>query len=104
MPLPPDPIALTALTADEIAKRICIVRGQRVLLDSDLAHLYGVRTKAINQAFARNPDRFPGDFAFTLVPKELGNLRSQTVTSSWGGRRYLPIAFTEQGVAMLSSV
>lgn len=92
------------LAAAEIAARIRVVRGQRILLDQDLARLYGVPTKAINQAVARNPDRFPDDFAFVLVPEEVAYLRSQSVTSSWGGRRYPPLAFTEQGVAMLSSV
>ncbi len=92
------------LAPDQIATAIRIVRGQRVLLDEDLGRLYGVPTKAINQAVARNPDRFPGDFAFSLQPQEVGNLKSQTVTSSWGGRRKPALAFTEQGVAMLSSV
>jgi hypothetical protein len=92
------------LTVESIGGHICTVRGQRVLLDADLARLYGVPTKAIKQAVARNPDRFPRDFAFPLAITEVANLRSQTVTSSWGGRRYGALAFTEQGVAMLSSV
>jgi hypothetical protein len=84
---------------------IFVVRGQRVLLDADLAALYGVETKALNQALRRNSARFPDDFAFRLEAEELSNLRSQSVTSSvHGGRRYEPWAFTEQGVAMLSSV
>jgi hypothetical protein len=67
--------------------------------------LYGVQPKALNQAVRRNPDRFPGDFMFQLTDEEVANLRSRSVTSrSWGGRRYLPYAFTEQGVAMLSTV
>jgi hypothetical protein len=74
------------------------------MLDSDLAELYGVATKVLIQAVKRNIDRFPDDFMFQLTKQELGNLRSQFVTSSWGGRRYPPYAFTEQGVAMLSSV
>ena len=75
-----------------------------MLLDADLATLYGVETKVLLQAVRRNPDRFPKDFMFQLADQELAALRSQTVTSSWGGRRYAPYAFTEQGVAMLSSV
>ncbi|MFY9346026.1 MAG: ORF6N domain-containing protein [Planctomycetota bacterium] len=94
----------SALAPDEIAARIRVLRGQRVLLDEDLARLYEVPTKAINQAVARNPERFPADFAFPLARKEVANLKSQFVTSSWGGRRKLPLAFTEQGIAMLSSV
>lgn len=90
--------------ADRIEAHIREVRGQRCLLDEDLARLYGVPTRAINQAVARNPDRFPPDFAFLLTQQELANLRSQSVISSWGGRRRLPVAFTEHGVAMLSSV
>jgi hypothetical protein len=83
------------------------------MLDSHLAELYGVPAKVLNQAVKRNIERFPGDFMFQLTHKEtqdlrshfgISNLRSQTVTSSWGGRRYRPYAFTEQGVAMLSSV
>jgi len=75
------------------------------MLDSDLAMLYGVSTKALNQAFRRNKQRFPSDFAFQLSKEEFHHLRSQIVTSSLhGGRRYHPYAFTEQGVAMLSSV
>ena len=92
------------LTPEAIASCIRIVRGHRVLLDEDLARLYGVPTKAINQAVARNPERFPPDFVLRLVKTEVTNLRSQFVTSSWGGRRYSAVAFTEQGVAMLSSV
>ena len=74
------------------------------MLDKDLAELYGVKTKVFVQAVKRNIDRFPDDFMFQLTKEEFENLRSQFVTSSWGGRRYLPYAFTEQGVAMLSSV
>lgn len=78
--------------------------GQKVLLDADLAELYGVETKVLLQAVKRNRERFPEDFMFQLTAEEFGNLRSQFVTSSWGGRRYAPYVFTEQGVAMLSSV
>lgn len=86
--------------------RILVLRGEKVLLDSDLATLYGVETRALNQAVQRNIERFPSDFMFQLEEKELELLRSQTVTSKpgRGGRRTLPYAFTEQGVAMLSSV
>src|SRR5436190_22664268 len=84
---------------------ILAIRGQKVLLDADLAPMYGVTVKALNQAVKRNLTRFPADFMFELTADEVSNLRSQFVTSSsWGGRRYLPRAFTEQGVAMLSSV
>jgi hypothetical protein len=74
------------------------------MLDSDLAEMYGVATKVLIQAVKRNGDRFPEDFMFQLSSEEFDRLRSQFVTSSWGGRRYPPYAFTEQGVAMLSSV
>lgn len=94
-------------TADDIAQRIMILRGHKVMLDADLAELYGVETKALNQAVRRNAERFPADFMFQLSDVELKDLRSQSVTSNGeprGGRRYLPYAFTEEGVAMLSSV
>ena len=74
------------------------------MLDRDLAALYGVETKALKLAVRRNNKKFPVDFMFSLSNQEVKNLRSQIVTSSWGGSRYLPMAFTEQGVAMLSSV
>jgi len=83
------------------------VRGERVLFDADLATLYGVETRTLNQAVARNRERFPLDFMFRVTAEEWTILRSQIVISSssgWGGVRYLPYAFTEQGVAMLSSV
>jgi hypothetical protein len=92
------------LSPDAIGARIRIVRGQRVLLDEDLGTLYGVPTGAINQAVARNPDRFPSDFAFPLTRQELVILKSQSVISSWGGRRAAVKVLTEQGIAMLSSV
>lgn len=88
-----------------IDRAILQVRGQRVLLDEDLARLYGVPTKRLNEAVKRNRRRFPADFMFRLSAKEAAALRSQSATSNArGGRRYLPQAFTEQGVAMLSSV
>lgn len=106
--------------AECLAQLVFLVRGEKVMFDVDLARLYGVSTKALNQAVSRNKERFPVDFAFRLSSSEWknlryqlgttypiapGNLRSQIVTSSLhGGRRHLPYAFTEQGVAMLSSV
>jgi len=89
---------------ERIEKRVLLLRGHKVMLDADLAELYGVRTKVLIQAVKRNLDRFPEDFMFCLTNQEVTFLRSQFVTSSWGGRRYLPYAFTEHGVAMLSSV
>ena len=91
-------------SARSIANRILLMRGARVILDHDLAELYNVETKALKRAVKRNAARFPADFMFELTKSEFHNLRSQIDTSSWGGRRYLPYAFTEQGVAMLSSV
>jgi hypothetical protein len=87
-----------------IQKKIYEIRGHKVMLDKDLAILYGIPTKSLNLAVKRNIDRFPGDFMFQLTQDEFDNLRFQFETSSWGGRRYLPNAFTELGVAMLSSV
>ena len=92
---------------DGIANAILSLRGQKVLLDATLAALYGVTTKAVNQAVRRNRERFPADFMFQLTAAENTKLRSQSVTSSprrHGGRRTRPYAFTEQGVAMLSTV
>lgn len=95
----------SALALAPIEKKIFLLRGQKVMLDFDLAELYGVSTKALMQAVRRNGERFPEDFMFTLSNQEVSILRSQIVTSSsWGGRRYTPRVFTEQGVAMLSSV
>ena len=87
-----------------IESKIFLARGEKVMLDSDLASLYGVETKVLNQAVKRNMDRFPGDFMFQLNKEEFLNLRSQFVTSSWGGSRTNPYAFTEHGVLMLSSI
>jgi hypothetical protein len=100
---------ITALVpAERIERAICFVRGEKVMIDSDLARLYGVPTKVLVQAVKRNASRFPPDFMLELTVQEVDALRSQIVTSnklpSRGGRRYLPRAFTEQGVAMLSSV
>lgn len=80
------------------------IRGLKIILDRDLAQLYSVETKQLKRAVRRNISRFPEDFMFELSPEELENLRRQIDTSSWGGTRYPPMAFTEQGVAMLSSV
>ncbi len=87
-----------------IMSKIYFIREQKVMLDKDLAELYGVETKALKQQVKRNIERFPFDFMFELSQEEFANLRSQIVTSSWGGTRYPPMVFTEQGVAMLSSV
>ncbi len=89
---------------DIIEKKIFLIRGLNVMLDKDLAELYGVKTKSLNLAVKRNIDRFPNDFMFQLTKEEFANLRFQFETSRWGGIRYLPYVFTEQGVAMLSSV
>ena len=89
---------------ERIQQCIYLVRKHKVMLDRDLAQLYGVETKVLNRAVSRNIDRFPEDFMFQLDRDEFENLRCHFGTSSWGGRRYRPRAFTEQGVAMLSSV
>ena len=87
-----------------IRSKIYEIRGQKVMIDRDLAELYGVETRALNQAVKRNSDRFPEDFMFQLTKEEFENWKSQIVISSWGGVRKMPYAFTELGVAMLSSV
>lgn len=89
---------------EEIRNRIYTIRGKQVMLDKDLAELYGVEVKRLNEAVKRNSKRFPEDFMFQLDNEEWEILKSQFATSSWGGARKLPYAFTEQGVAMLSSV
>ena len=96
----------TIVPMEVVKSRIYLIRGQKVLLDSELASLYGVTTANLNKAVKRNLERFPADFMFQLSDVEMGNLIFQTGTSSsrHGGRRKLPYAFTEQGVAMLSSV
>ena len=95
-----------SLIPSELVERsILVIRGENVLLDADLAEMYGVETRALTQAVKRNLDRFPDDFMFQLTPEEFDQLRQHYGASSqWGGRRYAPYAFTEQGVAMLSSV
>jgi hypothetical protein len=92
------------IPAERIERRILLLRGEKVILDRDLAVLYGVSTRNLNKAVSRNLDRFPEDFMIQLDYQELRNLKFQFGTSSWGGTRKLPRAFTEQGVAMLSSV
>lgn len=95
----------SVISAETIERKIYLIRGQKVMLDSDLAELYGVSTKILIQAVKRNVRRFPVDFMFQLNNQEVAGLRSQIVTSKIGrgGRRYQPYVFTEQGVAMLSS-
>ena len=103
----PRPTTNALIPTALISRKIYFFRGTRVMLDSDLAHLYCVTTKNLNKAVKRNTDRFPSDFMFQLKPKETENLRFQSGTSSLaihGGRRYRPYAFTEHGVAMLSSI
>ena len=92
------------LPDETIIDKIYIIREKKVMIDRDLAELYGVDTRVLNQAVKRNLKRFPDDFMFQLTDEEFRNLRSQIVTSSWGGSRFRPMVFTEQGVAMLSSV
>ena len=90
---------------EAIAAGILLLRGQKVILDADLARLYGVETRVFNQAVRRNEGRFPPDFMFQLTEEEFRNLRSQNVISSqWGGRRYPPYAFTEHGAVMAATI
>lgn len=93
-----------SVTGSAILSRIMVLRNQKVILDEDLADLYETETKYLKRQVKRNLDRFPADFMFELNLTEQRNLRSQFGTSSWGGSRYTPMAFTEQGVAMLSSI
>ena len=113
-----DIVPVGATSLDYIKDRIFEIRGQRVMLDRDLAELYGVETRRLNEAVKRNINRFPDDFMFqlnrqeflTLIPRDISDaeqdtiLMSQNATSSWGGTRKMPFVFTEYGVAMLSSV
>jgi hypothetical protein len=92
------------IPTEVIEHRILLIRGEKVMLDKDLASLYAVETRDLNKAVQRNRDRFPADFMFQLTKEERQNLMFQFGTSSWGGTRKLPNVFTEQGVAMLSSV
>ncbi len=97
---------IVMIPVELVMNKIYLIRGKKVMLDRDLAALYGVATKVLNQAVRRNVGRFPDDFMFEMTTEELERLRSQIVTSKpgRGGTRYLPMAFTEHGVAMLSSV
>ena len=96
---------LQLLVAEQkVLNKTYAIRGEKVMLDKDLSAMYGVETKQLKRQVKRNIDRFPKDFMFTLTRKEFENLRSQIGTSSWGGVRYMPMAFTEQGVAMLSGI
>jgi len=92
------------ISVEVVAAKILEIRGKRVMLDKDLAQLYGVDTRNLNKAVKRNIERFPEDFMYQLTQEEVTNLMFQNGTSSWGGTRKLPYVFTEQGVAMLSSV
>ena len=96
--------ALSVIPQDYIASKIYYIRGQKVMLDSDLAELYEIPTGRLNEAVKRNSDRFPEDFMFQLNDEEFENLKSQIATSSWGGRRTAPYAFTEHGTLMLSGI
>jgi ORF6N domain len=92
------------LPLEAITQRIVVLREQKVLIDADLAQLYGVETRRLNEQVRRNRERFPEDFIFELSPEEFANLKSQFATSSWGGRRKLPFAFTEHGAIMAATV
>jgi hypothetical protein len=92
------------ITDELVISKIYQLRGHKVMLDEDLAELYQVETRRLNEGVKRNSDRFPADFMFQLTSDEFENLKSQFATSRWGGRRKLPFAFTEHGVLMLSSV
>jgi ORF6N domain len=97
-------VNISPVLDEKVINKIYLLRDKKVMLDFDLAALYDVETKQLKRQVKRNLRRFPKDFMFELTTKELENLRSQIGTSSWGGTRYLPMAFTEQGVSMLSSV
>ena len=92
------------LPDEAVISKIYLIRGEKVMVDSDLAELFGVETRRLNEQVKRNIERFPEDFMFQLTEAEFANLKSQIATSSWGGRRTLPYVFTEHGVLMLSSV
>ena len=96
--------SIIVITEEDIKNKIYNIRGQQVMIDSDLAKIYGYTTKKFNQQVQRNMEKFDNDFMFRLTKTDILNLRSQNVTSSWGGRRYLPYAFTEQGIYMLMTV
>jgi hypothetical protein len=92
----------TPIPVESIVNKIVLLRGEKVLLDSDLAELYDVETKQLKRAVRRHLNRFPEDFMLQLSKEDFQNLRSHFGTSSWGGTRYMPMAFTEQGVAMFT--
>jgi hypothetical protein len=92
------------LPVESIAQSIVVLRGQKVLLDSELAALYGVSTRRLNEQVRRNRSRFPADFLFELTAEEFANLKSHFATSSWGGRRKLPLAFTEHGSIQAATI
>ena len=94
----------TFVPIERITSKIYLIRGQKVILDKDLTKLYEVETSQLKRSVRRNIERFPKDFMFDLTKDEWSDLRCQFGTSSWGGVRYMPMAFTEQGVAMLSNV
>ena len=98
------PLNNIVIPDEVVMSKIYVIRDQKVMLDEDLAELYGVETRRLNEQVRRNIDRFPEDFMFALSEQEFADLKSQNATSSWGGRRKLPNAFTEHGVLMLSSV
>lgn len=102
--MPKSNLPIIKVPEETILEKIYVIRGLKVMLDRDLAEMYGVEVKRLNQAVKRNSTRFPEDFMFQISFEEFKNLKSQIVTSSWGGTRKPPNAFTEQGVAMLSSV
>ena len=97
-------MANTLPTSSHIAARILVIRGHKVMVDSDLAELYGVPTRRLNEQVRRNAARFPADFIFQLSDQEVTNLKSQFATSSWGGRRKTPLVFTEHGALMAATV
>lgn len=97
-------IEIVKVTEELIKTKTYEVRGYKVMLDFDLAKIYGYSTKAFNQQVKNNSERFASDFAFKLTKEEVNNLRSKNLTSSWGGSRYLPNAFTEQGIYMLMTI
>lgn len=102
--MPKSNLPVLLISEEIILQKILLMRGQKVMLDKDLAEMYGVEVRVLNQAVKRNANRFPEDFMFQLAQNEWRDLKSQNATSSWGGARKPPHAFTEQGVAMLSSV
>jgi hypothetical protein len=102
---PPMPtLTKSPVAAQQIARQILFMRAQKVILDADLAQLYGVETRRLNEQVRRNLERFPSDFMFALTDQEVRHLKSQSATSSWGGRRKNPLAFTEHGAIMAASV